>query len=441
MQQHRLDMQAHALQASITRPLSGAQATEFESISSLRAQGMECATHRCRKLKMGEVDFNPLRCRILAWNQQASKLRGCHVGLRCMQRSIMAAGLPPGSFDLSLAGALLAQKANMKACQPAKKTHVAARVSWIHALACSRSQEDGKSEDQHIKLLIMIEAQRWQARSVKQTAHKSKSFCTSWIIILDSDGNWVEQTSLEEIEAGCQWENSRCFSQMSLTPFMTCPLLEDFGHLAQGLATASVFDSTRAPPPGMDACARKLSKELKMDPAAPSMKLVFSIEQRRRGWKKAREFAVTGSSGLTFSHFIAATRDPLLTSFDATVANVPHATGHSPPRWQSGTDVIVPKSMASPRVDELRAILLMDPKLDQNNKLLSRSLMSHAEKHSQIPAEQHGSGEKHHAIEAALNEDTLCRTAEQRTYNGFFFRSKKDGRQLWRGPKQDSKCQ
>jgi hypothetical protein len=47
---------------------------------------------------------------------------------------------------------------------------------------------------------------------------------------------------------------------------------------------------------------------------------------------------------------------------------------------------------------------LLDPEFNHNNKLLGRSLMSHAEKYSQIPAEQYGSRKKHRAIEAALNK-------------------------------------
>jgi hypothetical protein len=47
---------------------------------------------------------------------------------------------------------------------------------------------------------------------------------------------------------------------------------------------------------------------------------------------------------------------------------------------------------------------LLDPEFNHNNKLLGRSLMSHAEKYSQIPAKQYGSRKKHRAIEAALNK-------------------------------------
>ena len=209
---------------------------------------MEYATHRCRKLKMGQVDFNPainlLRSRILAWNLQISKLHGCRISSQYLQCAIVAADLPAGSFDLSLPGAILAQKANFKEYQAAKKLHVSSRVSWLRSLARARSQDDGKSEDQHITSLILIEKQRRQSRNVKRTTHKLKSFGTSRIIAPDSTGVWIEQTSKEDIEAGCTWENSRRFSQTSETYFMTSPLVEDFGYLTQGSATAALLDGS-----------------------------------------------------------------------------------------------------------------------------------------------------------------------------------------------------
>jgi hypothetical protein len=188
--------------------MSPSQATEFEAISSLRSEGIAYATHRCRKLRMGEVDYNPdlniLRNRILAWNLQISKLQGCRVDSRYLQRSIVSADLPLGSFSLSLPKAILAQKANFKACRLAKKTHVSARVAWLRSLSLARSEEDGKSATNHYSTLVAIEQQRRQARNVKRATHKLKSFGTSRIIAPDSDGEWVEHTSKEDIEAGCQ---------------------------------------------------------------------------------------------------------------------------------------------------------------------------------------------------------------------------------------------
>jgi hypothetical protein len=86
----------------------------------------------------------------------------------------------------------------------------------------------------------------------------------------DSNGDWVEHTSKAAIEAGCQWENSRRFSQTSDTPFMQSPLLKDFGYLAQGPATRLVLNDSYVPPPGTDVYARKLFRQLAMSPSVSS---------------------------------------------------------------------------------------------------------------------------------------------------------------------------
>jgi hypothetical protein len=171
---------------------------------------------------------------------------------------------------------------------------------------------------------------------------------------------------------------------------MTSPLVEGFGYLAQGPSMLVVIEGTYAPPPGTDIYACKLIRQLQMDPqvaAALPMKVTFSVDQHIQGiWRKAREFTATGPKGITFSHFIAASHDPLLASFDATMANIPYASGYSSSRWQFGTDVMIPKSTASLRVDKLRTLLRLDPEFNQNNKILGCNLMSHAEASAQMPA-------------------------------------------------------
>jgi hypothetical protein len=121
---------------------------------------------------------------------------------------------------------------------------VSAWVSWLRSLSLAQSEEDRKSATNHYSTLIAIEQQRRQARNVKRATHKLKSFGTSRIIAPDSSGEWVEHTLKEAIEAGCQWENSRPFSQTADTPFMQSPLLEDFGYLAQDPATRQVLNGS-----------------------------------------------------------------------------------------------------------------------------------------------------------------------------------------------------
>jgi hypothetical protein len=116
------------------------------------------------------------------------------------------------------------------------------------------------------------------------------------------------------------------------------------------------------------------------------MKVFVSIRSTsisKDGGKLASLPRLPPASGLIFSHFIASTFDPFFASFEATMANIPYVTGYFASCWQSGTDVMIPKSTAPLRVDKLCTLLLfLDPEFNQNNNSLGRSLMAHAEAYS-----------------------------------------------------------
>jgi hypothetical protein len=196
VQQHRLDRRAFNLQTQIQGSLTSDQQSEYEGISTLRTQGMSMATQGCHKLRMGEVEWNPelqtLRNRMNAWKFQRRKIRGCRVGSRYLQRVLLSADLTPEAVNLPMAEAILAQQENFKAYKLARKEHIASRESWLLQLACSKSQDDGTSEEQHTKSLISIEKQRRQARNVKGMNQKVKTFGTSRIIAPNKEGQWVE---------------------------------------------------------------------------------------------------------------------------------------------------------------------------------------------------------------------------------------------------------
>jgi hypothetical protein len=82
----------------------------------------------------------------------------------------------------------------------------------------------------------------------QENDHKLKSFGTSKVLAPDAHGQWIECTSKENIEQGCQEENSLCFSQTNDTPFMASPLVDDFGCLALGQAASAVLEGSYTPP-------------------------------------------------------------------------------------------------------------------------------------------------------------------------------------------------
>ena len=49
----------------------------------------------------------------------------------------------------------------------------------------------------------------------------------------------------------------------------------------------------------------------------------------------------------TFVHYIAGSRDQQIAEFDATMANIPYASGYSPEVWIKMVDVLIPKKTTS----------------------------------------------------------------------------------------------
>jgi hypothetical protein len=57
--------------------------------------------------------------------------------------------------------------------------------------------------------------------------------------------------------------------------------------------------------------------------------------------------------GPTFVHYIAGSRDPQIAEFDATMANIPYASGYSPEVWMKMVNDLIPKKTASSAIEKL----------------------------------------------------------------------------------------
>jgi hypothetical protein len=80
--------------------------------------------------------------------------------------------------------------------------------------------------------------------------------------------------------------------------------------------------------------------------------------------------ANTSSSpfGPEFVHYIAGSRDLAIAKFDATMANIPYASGYNPEAWTKFIDVLIPKKSSSSAIEKLRIIVLFHALFNLNNK-------------------------------------------------------------------------
>jgi hypothetical protein len=112
----------------------------------------------------------------------------------------------------------------------------------------------------------------------------------------------------------------------------------------------------------------------------------------------------TGSDFLHFGHFKAGAHDPIIAEFKAMMAHIPYAMGYSPKRWQHVVDFELLKKEGVYRPETFRTIQMYEPDFNQNNHLLGREAMAHAERHNNLAIEQYGSRKNLSAILHMVNK-------------------------------------
>jgi hypothetical protein len=136
----------------------------------------------------------------------------------------------------------------------------------------------------------------------------------------------------------------------------------------------------------------------------PPLSKVISTQSYRDSWKKMKPNTSSSPFGPTFVHYIAGSGDQQIAEFDATMANIPYASGYSPEVWINMVDVLIPKKTTSPAIEKLCIIVLFHALFNMNNKRLGRKMVANAERLNQIPWEADGSHKCHCSIQCAANK-------------------------------------
>ena len=121
------------------QPLTPAQRIEADAIDTLRTRCMLQAERRCRKLKMGHMEFSkaisdPLKC-IDFWDCAIKRRRKLKVSSRLWHRKWKAAKIDYPIRTLSLQDLINKEKEAVKDYRAAKKKHEEHRLSFLDTLA------------------------------------------------------------------------------------------------------------------------------------------------------------------------------------------------------------------------------------------------------------------------------------------------------------------
>ena len=128
----------------------------------------------------------------------------------------------------------------------------------------------------------------------------------------------------------------------------------------------------------------------------------------------SREKTASSLFGRHFGHYKAASRSHQLSELHASFLHVASLSGICLKRWAKGLTIMIEKLKGVIRVDELRALLLMEAAFNSLNKLIfSSRMIKSLEQHNRVLEELFGSRKKLSAILVAVNRRLVTDTFRQ----------------------------
>ena len=422
IQSHHLPQRQFQLEAQTQEgvPLTPPQAQEAEAIDFLRTKFMNQAEHKCRKLKMGMVDFSPvvaLRLKQIAFwdiaierkfpqahedrhvrsrNAKAIKRRQKKrkkISSRMWRRKKKAAKISEPIGHLTREEMEDRRRKAKRRYFKAKRKHRDLRKTFLDTLP-------PKDRDR----LKRHEKQRELGRCAKLITGKLESKSVTKV---ELDG--VEHTTKESIEAVLLDVNREKTRASDDTAFMMEPLLSEFGYRNDTQAAQEVLDGTYVPPEDIsDACKKLLQglrtpHNIRIRPTKFRPRRRITTEDHIKAFKRAKERTSAGMSNLHFGMFKAHIKRRNLAEMDASMRSVAYTTGYSYKRWKRGLDVQLLKRLRLWNARKLRTILLLEADFNMNNKALGADAMKMGELNRCFARDNYGGRKEMQSAEVNMN--------------------------------------
>jgi hypothetical protein len=260
----------------------------------------------------------------------------------------------------------------MPSYQALKKKLGQERVFFGKRLIKARAKERNTTVEAQATQLKNAFSQSKLAQQVKRLTGKQRGAPLRSVNVPANNSNIdrVECTDKLSIEQAFACEGTQRFSQTNGTPLMQKEFVQQAGYLAELPGAEEILNGIFVPEPGMDPYAVQFLSHLKMEIAVstqPPISKVISTQSYQDSWKKMKPNTSSSPFGPSFVHYIAGSRDQQIAEFDATIANIPYASGYSPEVWIKMVDVLIPKKTTSPAIEKLRIIVLFHALFNMNN--------------------------------------------------------------------------
>jgi len=372
------------------------------------------AERHCQKIKAGGVAWCPLITQAIQaiqyWKGRLKRVKGGTISNNVLQKRARHARIKYDVYGDEPTRDLITKRLAM-AYQVYKrlKMQTDRRDTWLGAMIAAQAEDRGCTRAQIWKQVRDTEKMRNISRMVKYTlgTQETRKGLTQVAEAGVEGRTGTTYSDKKSVEKACLAEAGRRFTQANQTPFLTGPLLRDFGELGvDRTAFKAVLAGTYTPPPGCAPLTVKLLHALRRPADLPDIQL-GGEEEFSQGWRKAREQTASLPSKLHFGHYMAGTFNPTIAILTAKMAELLLSQGISLKRWKKGLNVLLEKIPGNCNLDKLRIIVLFEADFNYNNKRIGRAAMWSAEAAGLLAPEQYGSRKHKSANLQCLNKRLL----------------------------------
>jgi hypothetical protein len=413
LQEHNrlhLCTRAFSIQKAVPEGLQLQHRQEYEKLAHLDSCARKHAKKKCRKLRMGAIPFsdsiNKARGSNDLWELLERHRNGVPASKKKIRR-LMHLTDEMTAFQKTLPEIIAKRRESMSLYKKLKKKATTLREQFGKKLVKARAKERKTTVEVQEKQLRQAFGQRALAKRVKRLTGKPRNTmrCVN-APPRTGEGPRTDCYDRKSIENACMEEGTRRFSQTASTPLMQPEFISQVGYHAELPGADQILNGTFVPHPDMDPYAVQFIEQLKMQECVQgeTISKAITTEEYKESWKRMKPNTSSSPFGPTFVDYIAGSRDDTIAEFDATMANIPYASGYTPETWTKMTDVLIPKKSDSSLVEKLRIIVLFHAMFNMNNKRIGRAMVANAERLDQLPWEIYGGRKRHRAIECATNK-------------------------------------
>jgi hypothetical protein len=383
----------------------------YKFLDDLRCKVTAAAKLKCRKRRKGNVAFfpelNAARLLIKAWSLLSKKAKGFKISSRLISRTLKKVNLPVHTRGLPTEEVSTQLKEAYKAYYAIKGDATNLRNTALDNLAAALAEKGNKEQSKILEDLRRREAQRSTAKKLRFLRGKLHSGSTTVVSVTNAQGEKIEITNKQEVEAAILASNKSKFSQSFHTPVYQSPLQESFGFKGLTTSAQSVLAGVYEHPEELSSYIVDMLSQWEKPEAIRSLEPVnmsLSLEQYRYFWNKANENVSCYPSALSFSTMKAGSFDPDISFVDCTLTKIPLERGFAPSRWKHCLDVMILKKSGVTDLSGLWTIILFPVDCNYAFKHVGRTMMKTAEQANALAPEQYGIRKRHRSINLAVNK-------------------------------------